>query len=292
MAENSKIEWCDSTFNPWIGCTNVGPGCDHCYAEALMDKRWRRVQWGIGKPRERTSAANWKQPLLWEKEHDAFALMHGRRRRVFCASLADVFDNQAPAAWRAELFALIGLTPHLDWLLLTKRIGNVKQMLEQPGMPKDGMPANVWLGATVVNQEEADRDIPKLLAVPARVRFLSIEPMLGPIDLGAVWVPNVVLRNMVMAIYRLDWVICGGESGPKARPMQREWARSLRDQCESAGVPFLFKQWGEWRPTITGEGAIGAQIKWADGSVSIRAGKKLAGRRLDGLTHDQFPESV
>ena len=181
MAENSKIEWCDSTFNPWIGCTNVGPGCDHCYAEALMDKRWRRVQWGIGKPRERTSAANWKQPLLWEKEHDAFALMHGRRRRVFCASLADVFDNQAPAAWRAELFALIGLTPHLDWLLLTKRIGNVKQMLEQPGMPKDGMPSNVWLGATVVNQEEADRDIPKLLAVPARVRFLSIEPMLGPI---------------------------------------------------------------------------------------------------------------
>ena len=294
MAENSKIEWCDHTFNPWEGCQKVGPGCDNCYAETRNARFGGgvAVNWGPGAPRRRTSAANWRQPLAWERGHSDFTTLHNRRQRVFCASLADVFDNEAPAAWRAELFALIGLTPHLDWLLLTKRIGNVPKMMDQPGMPKDGMPANVWLGATVVNQEEADRDIPKLLAVPARVRFLSIEPMLGPVDLGAVWVPNVVLRNMVMAIYRLDWVICGGESGPKARPMQREWARSLRDQCESAGVPFLFKQWGEWRPTITGEGAIGAQIKWADGSVSIRAGKKLAGRRLDGLTHDQFPESV
>ena len=278
MAENSKIEWCDSTFNPWIGCTNVGPGCDHCYAEALMDKRWRRVQWGIGKPRERTSAANWKQPLLWEKEHEAFALMHGRRRRVFCASLADVFDNQVPADWRVDLFNLIAATPHLDWLLLTKRIGNVRALLAD--MSPAQLPANVWLGVTVVNHSEYIRDVHKLLAVEASVRFLSVEPMIGPIS------------TTLTTLRRLDWVICGGESGPKARPMQREWARSLRDQCESAGVPFLFKQWGEWRPTITGEGAIGAQIKWADGSVSIRAGKKLAGRRLDGLTHDQFPESV
>ncbi len=304
MAENSKIEWCDSTFNPWIGCTNVGPGCDHCYAEALMDKRWRRVKWGIGKPRERTSAANWKQPLLWEKEHDAFALMHGRRRRVFCASLADVFDNQAPAAWRAELFALIGLTPHLDWLLLTKRIGNVKQMLEQPGMPKDGMPANVWLGATVVNQEEADRDIPKLLAVPARVRFLSIEPMLGPI---------CIERATDQADEgTIDWVIAGGESGPSARPVHPDWLRALRDECEAFGVPFIFKQFGEWRPPMEGEKfntAMGRAQKVpafivapegtvhcfenertaSGGKVMLRVGKKLAGRRLDGLTHDGFP---
>ena len=129
MSENTKIEWADSTFNPWIGCTKVGPGCDHCYAEALMDKRWHKVQWGSGQQRARTSAANWKQPLLWEREHEAFALMHGRRRRVFCASLADVFDNEAPIQWRVDLFALIERTPHLDWLILTKRVGNVQRMM-------------------------------------------------------------------------------------------------------------------------------------------------------------------
>ena len=148
MAEITGIAWTDSTFNPWIGCTKVGPGCDNCYAEALMDKRWKRVQWGSGQPRERTSAANWKQPLLWEREHEAFMLMHGRRRRVFCASLADVFDNEAPPQWRGELWALVKATPHLDWLILTKRVGNVQSMA-----PADGLPPNVWLGATMVNQK-------------------------------------------------------------------------------------------------------------------------------------------
>jgi protein gp37 len=129
MAEKTGISWTDSTFNPWIGCTKIGPGCDHCYAEALMDRRWHRVQWGSGQQRERTSAANWKQPLLWEREHEAFALMHGRRRRVFCASLADVFDNEAPPQWRGELWSLVKETPHLDWLILTKRIGNARANL-------------------------------------------------------------------------------------------------------------------------------------------------------------------
>lgn len=158
MAEKTGISWTDSTFNPWIGCTKVGPGCDLCYAEALMDKRWHRVQWGSG--------ANWKQPLLWEKEHEAFMLAHGRRRRVFCASLADVFDNEAPPQWRGELWALVKATPHLDWLILTKRIGNVAGMA-----PAEGLPSNVWLGATMVNQPEWDRDARKLLAVDASVRY-------------------------------------------------------------------------------------------------------------------------
>lgn len=255
MAEKTGIAWTDSTFNPWMGCTKVGPGCDHCYAEALMDKRWHKVQWGPGGERKRTSAANWKQPLLWEREHEAFALMHDRRRRVFCASLADVFDNEAPAAWRAELFALIGLAPHLDWLLLTKRIGNVPKMLEQPGMPNGGLPSNVWLGATVVNQEEADRDIPKLLAVPASVRFLSVEPMLGAIDLGYMrdWRrdgPRVV-----------DWVIVGGESGHGARPIQLGWVESLRRQCELQGVAFFFKQWGGATAAAGGCELAGAEFK-------------------------------
>ncbi len=305
MAENSKIEWCDSTFNPWIGCTKVSPGCDHCYAETLMDKRMHVVQWGQG--RKRTSAANWRQPLAWERGHSDFMTLHNRRQRVFCASLADVFDNEAPAVWRAELFALIGLTPHLDWLLLTKRIGNAPKMMDQPGMPKDGMPANVWLGATVVNQEEADRDIPKLLAVPARVRFLSIEPMLGPI---------CVERATDQADEgTIDWVIAGGESGPAARPVHPDWLRALRDECDAFGVPFIFKQFGEWRPPMEGEEfntAMGRAQKVpafivapegtvhcfenertaSGGKVMLRVGKKLAGRRLDGLTHDQFPESV
>jgi len=249
VAEKTGITWTDSTFNPWIGCTKVGPGCDNCYAEALMDKRWHKVQWGSGQQRQRTSAANWRQPLLWEKEHEAFALANdGRRRRVFCASLADVFDNEAPDSWRAELFALIGLTPHLDWLLLTKRIGNVPKMLEQPGMPKDGLPANVWLGITVVDQDEYNRDAHKLLRVQASVRFLSMEPLLGPVrgdpSIGA-----------------FDWVIVGGESGHGARPIQREWIKSLDDQCAWYGVPFFFKQWGGPTATAGGCDLDGAQVK-------------------------------
>ena len=252
MAENSKIEWTDHTFNPWEGCQKVGPGCDHCYAETRNARFGGgvAVNWGPAAPRRRTSAANWQQPLKW----NAQAEREGRRFRVFCASLADVFDNQVPPVWRADLFKLIGDTPHLDWLLLTKRIGNVGNMISFDWQDC-GCPPNVWIGATVVNQQEADRDIPKLLAVPARVRFLSIEPMLGPIDLLATG--DTLCRCdacMSMAqrhpespgLQRIDWVICGGESGHRARPMRAEWAQSLRDQCAAAGVPFLFKQWGEW----------------------------------------------
>jgi len=248
MAATTGIAWTDSTFNPWIGCTKVGPGCEHCYAEALMDQRWHRVKWGTGQARERTSPANWRQPLAWERDHEAFEREHGRHRRVFCASLADVFDNEAPPAWRAELFALIGQTPHLDWLVLTKRIGNVARMLEQPGMPRDGLPANVWLGATVVNQEEFDRDVPKLLAVPAAVRFLSVEPILGEIFGG----------RMLGA---LDWVIVGGESGANARQPQTQWLRSMMVQCTWFAVPFFFKQWGGPTATAGGCSLDGAEFK-------------------------------
>ena len=247
MAETTGIAWTDSTWNPWIGCTKYGPGCDNCYAEALMDKRWRRVQWGKGKPRQKTSAANWQAPLRWEKHHEAFALAHGRRRRVFCASLADVFDNEAPRAWRRELFELIEATPHLDWLLLTKRIGNVPAMLKHDG-DREALPANVWLGATMVNQAEYDRDVPKLAAVGASVRFLSVEPMLGPIRGG-------------LALRGLDWVIVGGESGAKARPIQREWIQSLRAECAAAGVAFFFKQWGGPSATAGGCCLDGSEAK-------------------------------
>lgn len=325
MSETSSIEWTDSTFNPWIGCTKVSPGCDHCYAERHFDTRLGRVRWGAGNPRQRTSAANWRKPLKWEREHAQFFAEHGRRRRVFCASLADVFDNEVPQAWRGDLFDLILATPHLDWLLLTKRIGNVPRMLDWVAASRDAMldsndrsvlPANVWLGITIVNQEEADRDIHKLLGIPASVRFLSMEPLLGPVDLTP-WLRrgDADLRRqdpLAAALLAqgeaegsawirpgIDWVIVGGESGTEARPMHPDWVRSLRDQCQAAGVSFLFKQWGSYGPFIVTPGGFldytpqeGASLERGEyvGRVEmLNLGKKRTGRTLDGRTWDQFP---
>jgi protein gp37 len=298
MSENSKIEWTDHTFNPWEGCQKVGPGCDHCYAET-RNARFAggvAVNWGPGAPRRRTSAANWRKPLAWNRDAGVFYAQHRRRQRVFCSSLADVFDNAVDPQWRADLFELIFATPNLDWLLLTKRIGNVPGMLVGPGMPSR-LPSNVWLGATIVNQAEADRDIPKLLSVPAGVRFLSMEPLLGPVDLRlparAFGFPKHIDRhgNAHGMPQGIHWVIVGGESGPGSRPMSPDWARSLRDQCERAGVPFLFKQWGEWLPMLGQiEGvAVRGKATTPDGWVMGLAGKKAAGRLLDGAQHDGFP---
>ena len=314
MAENTKIEWTDHTFNPWIGCTKVSPGCDHCYAENLMDTRMGVASWRPGAERVRTKEANWKMPLRWNAQADAFMDQHGRRQRVFCASLADVFDNAVDPQWRADLFKLIAETPNLDWLLLTKRIGNVRCMLAELAHGSDPdltlldmMPLpNVWIGATIVNQAEADRDIPKLLDVPARVRFLSMEPLLGPVDLTHIEVfggdaeifPLKGTTDCVDDegaptddVPALDWVIVGGESGPGARPMSPDWARSLRDQCAAAGVPFLFKQWGEWIPMLGQAEGVPVREKTTtpDGWVMGHAGKKAAGRLLDGRTWDGFP---
>ncbi len=221
MAENSKIEWTDHTFNPWIGCTKVSPACDHCYAEAWA-KRSGRVRWNA--ERQRTGAANWNQPLKWHA-----SIPDGERKRVFCASLADVFDNEVPWEWRHDLFELIRRTPRLDWLLLTKRIGNAKAMLTEEGMD---CAYNIWIGATVIDQTEFDRDVPKLLRTPARVRFLSVEPMLGPIEIAA----------QAGALSPLHWVICGGESGPHARALDQEWALRLREGCAARGIAFFMKQ--------------------------------------------------
>lgn len=250
MSETTSIAWATSTFNPWIGCTKVGPGCDGCYAEALMDKRMGRVKWGAGQPRQRTSAAYWKQPLAWNRK----ARESGQPWRVFCASLADVFDNEAHEAWRTDLWELIEATPALMWMLLTKRIGRWAGSVPDTWLER--FPPNVWIGATVVNQEEADRDIPKLLQVPAAVRFLSIEPMLEAIDLTP-WVRESVSSIDYAqrvgynaphgAADRVDWVIVGGESnqpGHKARPFDIAWARDIVRQCKAAGVPVFVKQIG------------------------------------------------
>ncbi|MBO4119888.1 phage Gp37/Gp68 family protein [Cupriavidus gilardii] len=309
MAENSSIEWTDHTFNPWEGCQKVGPGCDHCYAETRNARfaGGTAINWGPGAPRRRTSPSNWRKPLAWNDNAGAFMAEHGRRQRVFCASLADVFDNAVDPQWRADLFSLIQATPALDWLLLTKRIGNVRALLPEH-VTGGGLPTNVWLGATIVNQEEADRDIPKLLAVPARVRFLSMEPLLGPVTLDQRLVEPIEGTSQHGRRF-IDWVIVGGESGPGARPMHPDWARSLRDQCAAAGVPFLFKQWGEWAPgatretvpdwpvgtlvasrTVFGHEAWVAAQRGPSSQLMERFGKKASGRRLDGTQHDGFPE--
>lgn len=309
MAENSKIEWTHHTFNPWIGCQKVGPGCDHCYAEAMMDTRLGRVDWGPHASRSRTSASYWQQPRKWDRE----AAAAGERRRVFCASLADVFDNHnsITSGWRGDLWHLIARTPYLDWLLLTKRPGNIPDMLPDGyGAPAwgSGWP-NVWLGCTITSQAEADRDIPKLLSVPAQVRFLSMEPLLGPVDIERVYMDRVDCAfGETASMHGLDLVIVGGESGPRARPMHPDWARSLRDQCIAAGVAFFFKQWGEWAPAIHDpeyDGyvlrqteRVGAFDSWKanafdpdrlEGLNWRHLGKRAAGRNLDGRTWDQMP---
>ncbi len=288
MAETTNISWCDSTFNPWIGCTKVSAGCDHCYAETLMDKRYQRVKWGHGNPRSLASDSYWRQPLQWQKE----AEKSGVRRRVFCASLADVFDNEVPTEWRVRLFGLIRQTPMLDWLLLTKRPAAVQKQIEaarsfvwqnrenfEMGLwlwladwySGDPAPSNVWLGTSCEDQQTADIRIPALLKVPAVVRFLSCEPLLGPIDF------TPILSLKYEGDNKRFWVIVGGESGNGARPMYSNWARSLRDQCKEAGVPFFFKQRGEW-------------VEYADFNTYKRVGKKAAGDLLDGVQHHAFPE--
>lgn len=276
MAENSKISWCDHTFNPWLGCTKVSQGCKHCYAESLMGHRWGKVQWGPEGTRVRTSEANWRKPLQWNRR----AEKEGRRYKVFCASLADVFEDRPELVeWRVELFRLIVHTPALDWLLLTKRPQHVMELMNEMGWPS--LMDNVWIGTSVENQEQADKRIPELLKVPARIRFLSCEPLLGPVSFdydsdvchcgdyikdhgyGSGHSPVAMIESYLLD--GIHWVIAGAESGHGARPMDLNWVRSLRDECQGAGIPFFFKQ-------------------------AIIAGKKTELPLLDGQRWAEFPE--
>lgn len=238
MAENSGIAWTTHTFNPWIGCTKVGPGCDHCYAEAWNRRYDGGANWGPGAPRRRTKPQNWSKPLRWQRDRRA-ALDRGENPdpvRVFCASLADVFDNEVDLAWRADLWTLIGQCPNLEWQLVTKRVGNVPKMA-----PAAGFPSNVIVLSTIVNQAEADRDLDKLvsLKVDGITRYVGVsyEPALGPVD----WLPWIAAR------LGLDWIIVGGESaqgGAKARWFELDWAYSTLEQGRAYGVPIFIKQFG------------------------------------------------
>lgn len=270
-----------------------------------MDKRYGKVQWGVQGLRVRTSKDNWKQPNRWNKA----AKEAGVRARVFCASLADVFEDKPDQPelndWRRDLFEMIINTPYLDWLLLTKRPENVNRLIEKATGFSDAetwfhAAQNVWIGASVENQEQANIRIPELLEIPAKIRFLSCEPLLGEIFLDdgeSSWLTCNDDNDCCLSFtyfgthfHGIDWVIAGGESGHHARPMHPDWARSLRYQCQAAGVPFLFKQWGEWLPLQTADEAGNREIREAENIHWAKVGKHAAGRLLDGREWNEFPE--
>lgn len=307
MAENSKIEWTTHTFNPWIGCTRISGGCLHCYAETLMDHRYGKVKWGPQGERIRTSETYWKQPIKWNRE----AKEQGRRARVFCASLSDVFEfHPGLAVIRHDLWTLIEATPNLDWLLLTKRPENVLGMV--PFQWQNNWPRHVWLGTSVEDQKTADKRIPELLKVPAMTRFLSCEPLLGHVDLRHIHAEGLVEIDALTGDHgvnrplqgrsdaRIHWVIVGGESGPEARPLNPAWATSLRDQCVATGTAFFFKQHGEYiaRHQLTlaelanVPNAAYVNAKPIEGDQVYKVGKHKAGRRLDGREWSEFPDDM
>ncbi|WP_256013174.1 phage Gp37/Gp68 family protein [Desertivirga xinjiangensis] len=315
--ENSKIEWTDHTFNPWWGCMKVSPGCKNCYAEVL-DNRWKGGHWGPDSSRKPMSDEYWQKPIKWNKD----AEKAGKPAKVFCASMADVFENHPDVVdFRVRLFRLIESTPYLIWQLLTKRPENIRSSVPGKWLIEK-WPDNVWIGTSVENQEAAEQRIPHLIRVPAKVRFLSCEPLLGPLSLlhellqvGATgWLlSSLKLKHMRVEYPRLgikelpeqpfQWVIAGGESGPKSRPVHPDWIRSIKDQCETAGVPFFFKQWGEYLPlsqwqgeninTFAGFEVFKHQRFFAEGKGKdvnfYRTGKKVSGSLLDGVEYKQFP---
>ena len=258
MGESTAIAWTDHTFNPWWGCERVSPGCQHCYAEAFA-KRTGHDVWGKSSDRRFFGDAHWNEPVKWNRA----ALERRQVALVFCSSMADVFEDRPDLVeHRDRLFDLIEVTPHLRWQLLTKRPQNVMPLV--PARWLHRFPLNVWVGTTVEDQTRADERIPELVRIPADVRFLSCEPLLGPVNLH---------RWLVAADPPLvDWVIVGGESGPGHRPLVLDHARSLVDQALAAKVPVFFKQIGGRTPTAGGHQLDGREIRQFPKFVLHRAG--------------------
>ena len=299
MGDKSKIEWTDSTWNPVTGCTKVSAGCKYCYAERL----WPRM--GTGRPFTEVQChpERLEIPMHWRKP-----------RRIFVNSMSDLFHEGLDPDFIARVYAIMARCPQHQFQVLTKRplmrrnlfgtITWVARVRDYAAitygtgawMPDFWPLKNVWAGVSVEDQATADERIPLLLDTPAALRFVSYEPALGPVDLTQlVEVNGVALNALPHGVTRtqcLDWVIAGGESGPGARPAHPKWFRGVRDQCAAAGVPFFFKQWGEWRPTQRRDSAIARdQIILEPGHYDmVRVGKRAAGRLLDGRTHDEAPE--
>lgn len=264
----TKIEWCDETFNPWVGCAKISLGCEHCYAERDFGHRRGFAQWGEGKPRRRTAVANWLKPLRWNRKCEK----DGTRLTVFSGSLCDIADPEVPQDWFDDLMRLVLGTPHLTWLLLTKRPFELHtRMLEWFCEPLE---KNLWLGVTVENQEMANKRITELLKIPAAGYFVSMEPLLGPVNLHQVMIehngypigeidalrgiyafPHVEKGTAKEPCRKLDWAIVGGENGPGARPMDERWALNILEQCQNTSIPFLYKSSGgrEKNRTLAGQ---------------------------------------
>jgi len=283
MGENSVISWTDNTWNPWVGCQKVSPACDGCYAEHLMANRMGRVEWGgPGKgagTRSRTSEHTWNEPRRWQRKAEAA----GTRPFVFCASLADIFDNQVPPEWRADAFNVMRETPNLVYLLLTKR----PQLIVSLGEAAGGLPPNAAIGTTIEDQLRADLNEKALVnaawAVSPLFTFVSVEPMLGPVRLRHLYATEEQPR--------IDWVITGGETDQglhKARPSNPQWFRNLRDQCATANVPFHHKQNGEW-VSVSEVAGDGPHFRFDDGRTVRRIGKHKTGRTIDGCEHNARP---
>jgi protein gp37 len=272
MAARSKIEWTDSTFNPWVGCTKIAragrapSACDFCYAEGWA-KRSGQVKWG-NNPRRRTTASYWRSPLSWNAGAADFQRAHGRRQRVFCASLADVFDNQVDPQWRADLFALIRECDQLDWQLLTKRPQNIRKML--PADWGKGY-ANVWLGTTTEDARAYRQRAGHLLKLPAIVHFISYEPAMGPI--GGLEIDGRAPH----------WVIIGGESGVRAeriRHTRPQWVRDAIAECRRVGAAPFLKQWGTYTnsPHVVEQGLPTRDAMRLDPPENGKGGGMLDGR--------------
>lgn len=297
MANNTAIEWTDATVNFWWGCTKVGPGCDFCYAET-WSQRFGGGIWGVGAPRRKIKSALkllyrlHNDASFWSADHYIASATATPRRRVFIQSMSDLFDLEVPIEWFGEAWGAIEACDRLSLQLVTKRLPVVEKRLAAIGGAT--WPAHAGLVISVVNQSEADRDLSRLREVKARLGIpwvgLSCEPLLGPI---------------VADLTGIDWVIVGGESGKSARPMHPDWARSLRDQCAAAGVPFFFKQWGEYHPAdqrkspeqIAAMGDMGTALRSGaahsfEDQWTWKVGKKRAGRLLDGVTHDAMPSAI
>jgi protein gp37 len=295
------ISWTHFTFNPWWGCNKCSPACLNCYAERLS-KRCGFDCFGSGKLARTFGEAHWNEPRKWNRK----AKELGVRYRVFCGSMCDIFQQRNEIEIqmaRAYLWRLIEETPHLDWLLLSKRPENAEMFIPQGWW--GGWAENAWAGATVENQEAANKRIPSLLKLKAQRFFVSCEPLLGLINLHSIPAGNGTYYDLSYSSgsglfdrqshrirdARIDWLIVGGESGPGARPMHPDWVRSLRDQAQAAGVPFHFKQWGEWVPSPCIDPHVkSSQEIDVNGVRMFRVGKKSSGRLLDGKEWLEFPE--
>jgi protein gp37 len=300
MGDNTGIEWTDATWNPIVGCSIVSPGCTNCYAMrwayARLDRPHNQFPHYRGTTQGSKAGGVWTGKLALAPDHIIQAPLKWKKpRRVFVNSMGDLFHEDCPDEWIDHVFIVMASTPQHTFQVLTKRAERMRRYItelrEKRSIIPDAFPwplPNVWLGVSAEDQRRADERIPLLLDTPAAVRFISAEPLLGPIDVTHIDSGRPFHVNALVGYFdhtngrdhqtRLDWVIAGGESGPNARPMHPDWARGLRDQCAAAGVPFFFKQWGELAPNGSGRYSM------------IKVGKKAAGRLLDGREHNDMPE--